>query len=155
MKPSIITVAALPQRARPTDPDTACPPQEETQTDYQQRLRKSMRTAINDARRRELRKAAKGKHCANVTITLDQVMAKLQAQNWRCAISGETFWGCGKQYGPTIPSIDRINPHGDYSPDNIRITLYGINSMRGCGTDADMYRIAEAIIRNRSAARHQ
>jgi hypothetical protein len=90
-----------------------------------------------------------------VTITLDQVMAKLEAQNWRCAISGLPFWFCGKQYGPTLPSIDRINPEDDYSPDNVRITLYGINSFRGRGTDEDMYRMAEAIIRNRSVMSHQ
>ncbi len=47
-----------------------------------------------------------------------------------------------------MPSLDRIDPHGPYSADNVRIVLLGINGLRGCGTDADMYRIARALIRN-------
>ena len=99
----------------------------------------------NDARRRELKKGAKGGHCANVTVTIDQVMAKLEANNWCCAVSGLPFWSCGQKFGPTIPSIDRIDPNGDYSDCNIRITLLGVNALRGCGSDADMRRIAAAI----------
>lgn len=117
--------------------------------DYQRRLRKSMQRSINDARRRELKKGAKGQHCGKVTVTIDQLMAKLEASNWCCAITGLPFWSCGKQYGPTIPSIDRIKPDGDYSNRNTRVTLYGVNSLRGCGSDADMRRIAAAICTGR------
>jgi len=80
-------------------------------------------------------------------------MAKLEAQNWCCAISGLPFWFCGKQYGPTLPSIDRIDPDCDYSARNIRITLYGINSFRGRGSDEDMYLMAKAIVRKGTRSR--
>jgi hypothetical protein len=49
-----------------------------------------------------------------------------------------------------MPSIDRINPDGDYSDDNIRVVFYGANALRGRGSDADMYRIAAALIEPRS-----
>ena len=32
-----------------------------------------------------------GKHCARVTITLDELMAKLEAQNWRCPLAAYRF----------------------------------------------------------------
>jgi hypothetical protein len=110
------------------------------------RLRKSMGTAIRDARSREAKKAARGLKAANVSVTLDQIMAKLRDNNYRCAVSGLSFWNDdADRYGPTMPSIDRIDPSGDYSDDNTRVVLYGVNSLRGRGSDADMIRIAKAI----------
>jgi hypothetical protein len=65
-------------------------------------------------------------------------------------LTGLEFWtDDGGSYGPTCPSIDRINPKGDYTDPNTRITLLGVNSLRGEGSDEDMYRIAEALIQHR------
>jgi len=114
--------------------------------ELERRLRNSMRGALSCAMRREAAKAAKGRPAARVTVTLDQLMAKLRATDFRCAISGLPFWFCGRKFGPSIPSIDRIKPDGDYSNANTRFTLLGVNAGRGCGSDADMYRIAKAII---------
>ncbi len=91
-----------------------------------------MRRAIGDAKIREQKKAAKGKRPAAVTITLDQVMAKLKAEDYRCALTGLEFWmDEADQYGPSMPSIDRIDPDGDYSDNNVRVVLYGANGLRG------------------------
>ncbi|HTV46231.1 MAG TPA: hypothetical protein VMF05_13040 [Stellaceae bacterium] len=119
----------------------------EVHPDYLARLRTSMRRAIGDAKIREQTKVAKGGRSAAVTITLDQVMTKLKADNYCCALTGLEFWtDDADRYGPTMPSLDRIDPDGDYSDGNIRVVLYGVNGLRGRGSDADMYRIAAALI---------
>lgn len=116
------------------------------------RLVRSMRSAIRDARSREAKKASKGKAYAQVTVTLDEIMSKLKANHYRCAISGLSFWqDDADRYGPTMPSIDRIDPNGDYSNENTRVILYGVNALRGRGSDADMVRIARAIVDRTSA----
>jgi hypothetical protein len=120
-------------------------------SELERRLRKRMASNLNSARRREADRASRGRRPAKVTVTVDQLMAKLRAADFRCAVSGLPFWFCGRQYGPSIASIDRIKPDGDYSNRNTRVTLLGVNAGRGCGTDADLYRIAKAIVARKRA----
>lgn len=47
------------------------------------------------------------------------------------------------------PSIDRIVPARGYVRNNCRIILWAVNSFKRDGSDFDMYRIAEALIRGR------
>jgi hypothetical protein len=117
---------------------------------YKARLMDWCRSAIALAKRRGDKKLAKGKRAATVTLTVEELLAKLNASGNRCALTGLEFWtDDGGSYGPTCPSIDRINPKGDYTDPNTRITLLGVNSLRGEGSDEDMYRIAEALIQHR------
>ena len=53
-------------------------------------------------------------------------------------------------------SLDRINPAGDYSRENLRVVLLGINGLRGRGSDADalQQRSAQQLAANRQLA-HQ
>ena len=113
---------------------------------YRDKLRASMRGAIDFARRRqELRRLA-GKKPANVTLTLSEVMIVLQQQGYRCALTRLPFYSLGgDSYGPSRPSIDRIQHAGPYSLGNVRIILLGVNSLRGSGSDTDMYVIARAL----------
>jgi hypothetical protein len=103
-----------------------------------------MAGAIAGARRRqEGRKVP-----VAVTVTIGELMAKLAAQNFSCAITGLPFYvdDATKSFGPSRPSLDRIKVGGDYSAENLRIVLLGVNSLRGCGSDADMLRMARAIV---------
>jgi hypothetical protein len=121
------------------------------QTRYIARLHQSMAGALRFAQIREARKAAKGRPSVAVTVKLEQLMEKLRANEYRCALTGLEFYSdAGGSYGPTRPSIDRIVPKGDYSDENTRVVLFGINGLRGEGSDADMYRIAEALCRRRA-----
>jgi hypothetical protein len=113
--------------------------------EQQRRLRQSMQGSIQGAKRREKEKGAMG---AEVTVTIDQLMTKLAANDFRCAVTGLAFWSCGKRFGPTIPTVDRLDPDGDYSDANTRVVLLGVNALRGCGSDADMRTIAAAICRH-------
>src|SRR5690242_16790405 len=75
--------------------------------------------AIPLAVRREAKKAAKGKRAALITVTPEQLLRKLVAGDYRCALTGLEFWtDDGGSFGPTCPSLDRLTPKGDYSDEN-------------------------------------
>ena len=116
--------------------------------EYINRLRISMRGAINLVRRRQAEKDRP----ARVNLTVDQLMLVLEIQDYRCAIARQPFYTCDNSYGPTIPTIDRINPYGDYELGNVRIVMLGVTGLKGCGTDAEMYALIEAVSANRANA---
>jgi hypothetical protein len=112
---------------------------------YVERLRRSMRGAINFARRRQALRASP----VVVDVTLEELMEILRRQYYRCAISGLPFW-CGStvSYGPTIPSLDRIRASEGNTRSNIRVVLLGVNGLRGSGSNEDMLLIAQAVVKN-------
>lgn len=113
---------------------------------YRAKLRASMRGAIGFARRRQEIRRQKGKESATVTLTLSEAMDVLRQQDYRCALTRLAFYSLtGASYGPSRPSIDRIEHAGPYSLGNVRIVLLGVNSLRGTGSDADMYTMAKAL----------
>ncbi|EDZ98948.1 hypothetical protein BH160DRAFT_5745 [Burkholderia sp. H160] len=122
--------------------------------EYIRHLRVSMRGAISLARARQAKRAAEGKRAVAVTVTVAELMTKLAAQDYRCAISGLPFYtDDADRFGPACPSLDRINADGDYSDENVRVVYLGINSLRGRGSDADVLRIASAIVANERIVR--
>ena len=74
-------------------------------------------------------------------------------QNWtgRCAVSNLPFAFGTQSYCPFSPSIDRIRSDLGYTQDNCRFVLFAVNNLKGAGTDADMLRIAEAIVSHQKA----
>jgi hypothetical protein len=102
------------------------------------------RSAISCAKKRQAERAERG---VAVTMTSDGLMAKLRAAGFCCALSGAKFRNdSGGRFGPTIPSVDRIDPDGPYSDDNTRVVCLGINSLRGRGSMDDMYRLASGLL---------
>jgi hypothetical protein len=117
---------------------------------YRAKLRRKVPGLIRSAKERAATDEAKGKPSVAVELTVDQVMTKLAANNYRCALSGNQFWDDdGGSYGPTCPSLDRLVHKGPYDDENTRVVLLGINSLRGEGSDEDVYRLAEALCRHR------
>jgi len=122
----------------------------------ERKLRLAMTGAIRLARTRQAKRAATGKPAVAVTVTVDQLMAKLRANNYRCALTGLEFWNDDSdRFGPTLPSLDRIACNGPYSNSNLRVVLLGINSLRGRGSDADMDRICAARVARAGAVMRQ
>jgi len=76
------------------------------------------------------------------TLTPEWVERKYKAG---CAVTGIAFRMGEGILGPFSPSIDRINPDKGYTPRNCRMVLYGVNALKGTGTDEDMKTIAQAI----------
>lgn len=65
-----------------------------------------------------------------------------------CAISGLPFvLGKPGDHWRT-PSIDRIIPDVGYKQDNCRFVLFGVNALKGTGTDKEMFEVAKAIVAN-------
>jgi hypothetical protein len=56
--------------------------------------------------------------------------------------------------GPTLlsPSIDRIIPSCGYQQWNSRFILLGVNSLKGSGSDDEMYAVAQALTLNKSSS---
>jgi hypothetical protein len=78
--------------------------------------------------------------------TIDDLMRKFEAQGGRCAVSGIVMtWARGTVL-PTSLSLDRINPNGGYSVDNIRLICHAINAFKGRMLDTEMIEMARAII---------
>ena len=135
--------AVAPRRAQALlDPATGEP---------ERKWRRWAKKTILFAERREANRAANGGIAVPVTMTIDGTMAKLRRANYRCALSGLELRNDGPdRVGPTIPSIDRLDCDGPYSDDNTRIVLLGVSDLRGRGSEADMYRIAAAIVANQA-----
>ena len=92
----------------------------------------------------------------NITFNLS---AEWAAQRWTgfCELTGlpfsspeERINGIGNRL--FSPSIDRIHAQGPYSEENCRLVIWAINSLKGPGSDADMYKIAEALILHKAMA---
>jgi len=80
------------------------------------------------------------------TITHTQIIDLWRSQSGLCALSGvEMTWGKGEQK-PTSLSIDRIDCKRGYHLDNIRLICHAINCFRGAGTDAEMLKLARALV---------
>jgi len=113
---------------------------------YLKRLRISMKGAIRFAHRRQAKKLLP----APVTLTLEQAMQILHRQAYRCALTGLEFWSRtpGRSSAPRSPTLDRIKHGGPYSAGNVRVILFGVNSLRGNGADEGMYEVARALLAN-------
>jgi hypothetical protein len=124
-------------------------------TAYLHKLRISMRGAIALARMRQAKRAADGRTAVAVTVKVDELMAKLAENNYCCAVSGLPFYAdeSNGSFGPSRPSLDRIDADGEYSAENVRVVYLGINGLRGRGSDADVLRIAQAIVAKAGGAR--
>lgn len=88
---------------------------------------------------------------SGVAFDLDDAWGR---QRWtgKCELTGMDFSPPEKRKGSKLknlsPSIDRIEASGGYTKDNCRFVLWAVNSFKSDSPDADMYRIAEALIAN-------
>lgn len=78
--------------------------------------------------------------------TIDDLMAMFSAQEGCCAITGiKLTWAQGSVL-PTSISLDRIDPNGGYSADNLRLICHAVNAFKGRMSDAEMFQMAVAIV---------
>lgn len=75
-------------------------------------------------------------------------------QNWtgHCIVSGLPFSFGTQLHFPFSPSIDRIRSDLGYTQNNCRFVLFAVNSFKGTGTDEDIIKIAQAIVKQHQKA---
>jgi hypothetical protein len=72
-----------------------------------------------------------------------------------CEITGLPFKVNGKKGPhPFSPSVDRKDSSLGYTQENTRFILWGCNAIKGVGSDADMYKIAEALVNTAAHSQH-
>lgn len=94
-----------------------------------------------------------------IMITMAKVRAKKEglafdltntwgAQRWtgHCEMTGLPFKIAKKIRRPFSPSIDKIEAKNGYVQSNCRFVLWAINTMKGVGTDEEIFSIAKALI---------
>jgi len=85
------------------------------------------------------------------TLTKEWVLEKLNAG--RCEVTNIEFkikeGNGGKQNSenPWSPSIDRIDPNGEYTPENSRLTVWIYNQARGSFDDDALLKMSRALTR--------
>lgn len=97
------------------------------------------KTAVQQAR---CRASAKRVAFAIDQNVVEQILAR---QDWRCAVSGIEFNGRRDTPTPFRPSIDRIEPHKGYVPDNIRIVCKIVNLAMSDWGSEPLIQVALAI----------
>jgi hypothetical protein len=57
-----------------------------------------------------------------VDLTNDEIARLLEDQEYLCLLTRQRFWlDDSDKYGPTMPSIDRIDPDGPYRLGKVRL----------------------------------
>ena len=88
---------------------------------------------------RDIRYRSRG----NSTLTHDGLCRLREKYQDRCALSGiPVSWEC-KQFNTA--SWDRIDSAGDYTPDNIQLTIWPINRMKQSETNEETMKMIKAI----------
>lgn len=78
-----------------------------------------------DARARARRKG--------LPCRIDRHWVRERVEGGACQISGIPFVH-GERRSLFAPSLDRINPSDGYTPDNVQVILWGLNSAKGTST---------------------
>ena len=122
-----------------------------TETDefaYKRKVTKSVKAALRFVPYDSTAKGRSAEFDAQ-TMTSAEVDTLLERQKYKCALTGLKFWtggGSCRGHHPRSPTKDRLDTDGPYTLANVRIVLGVVNSMRGRGTDEEMYEIAEALL---------
>ncbi|MDP1873706.1 hypothetical protein [Phenylobacterium sp.] len=98
---------------------------------------------------------------AEISLTEEDVVAMLERQGWRCAVSGIPFdldaTGPNRKAfrRPYRPSIDRIASRGPYSVSNVRIVCVAVNVALNEWGDHVLSRIAHGVVAQETAREHR
>lgn len=122
----------------------------ERKAKYDSSIRGKLYNLLEAARSRTKKKGLE------LDIDLDFLLELYNKQNGKCALTNISFTfernkpGV-KNFLPHNPSIDKIDPFGGYTKNNIRIVLVAVNlALNNFGEDC-FYEICKAYIKNRES----
>ena len=86
-------------------------------------------------------------------LTEEWVFKQMERQDFKCALTGIPFLAdeVGYRVRAFAPSLDRIDNAFGYTPDNVRIVVFGINAMLSDWGEEVFRRIAEGYRRVQNA----
>lgn len=98
-----------------------------------------------------LKRHAKGAKQRKLSFSIDasHVLAAMESQRNRCAVTGLEFRGDkppGSRIRPWLPSIDRVNSRDGYEPGNIRVVCAFVNVALNAFGDGCFAQIMEPLI---------
>jgi hypothetical protein len=76
-------------------------------------------------------------------ITINELIAIYNAQQGKCALSGLPMTHNAPGFIYSNISIDRIDPNGGYTKNNVRLVMKILNTLRNDGSDVDLYQFVE------------
>lgn len=81
-------------------------------------------------------------------FSIDRTFVEAALAIGRCAVTYIAFdlTEGATRSNPLAPSLDRIDPHIGYVPGNCRLVTWIYNRAKGDGTDADVHKLAEALL---------
>lgn len=88
------------------------------------------------------------------TIDPDILVSVFRQQEGRCYYTNtEMVWnnhGLGKRKkNPHALSVDRRNPTGGYTPDNVVLCTVAVNTAKGVLTEEEFYKLCASVLRLR------
>lgn len=104
-----------------------------------------LRATMDDLRRKRQKEGTKW------NITAEFLIEKYVEQGGRCALSGLRMTHEPDSDGRFNVSIDRINPVGIYSAENVRLVCKWCNSMKSNFTDSDFFWMLRTIVEYQDA----
>ena len=104
-----------------------------------------LRASMDDLRRKRQKEGTKW------NITPEFLIEKYVEQGGRCALSGLRMTHEPDSDGRFNVSIDRINPVGIYSAENVRLVCKWCNSMKSNFTDSDFFWMLRTIVEYQDA----
>jgi hypothetical protein len=99
---------------------------QEFQIRQKQKTGSTIARAVKSAKQRS---AARG---LPFDIDYDWAVATIESQKFCCCLTGIPFYMANEAKStrnPYTPSLDRIDPAGGYTKDNVRIVIYAVNIM--------------------------
>lgn len=114
------------RRAINSQPEPYRPARQTIEVVRKQTVERSLEGSLKSARQRAL-KAGKP-----FNITMDWLLARAEAQGFRCALTRIPFHSAHDSKGhtnPFAPSLDQIIPGKGYTEDNVRIVVFAMNVM--------------------------
>ena len=101
-------------------------------------LRRALQIRLDDAYNSTKKRQLRGSCTDPVTLTLDELVEIYHKQEGRCPELGVVLTPVNKESGNyivgnrwTTISIDRLDNSRGYSKDNVRLTCWAVNCMRG------------------------
>lgn len=105
-----------------------------------------LKALIEQTKHRCMRVTRRGKRCLKCNITVDDLKLLWNKQRHRCALTGWKMTHTRGGSRDTNVSVDRIDPHGNYTSDNIQLVCSIANLAKWESTQSRFVELCRAVV---------